>query len=71
MVGKTTAAKSVVQSAIITEKVLRELIPVIVTDLLPTNVRGVNLVMFVRCQVPWPFFSRELCRKVHIVRGGK
>ena len=22
---------------------------------------------FVRCQIPWPFFSRELCRKTHIV----
>ena len=34
--GKTTAVKFVSQSVIITEKILRELIPVIITDLLPT-----------------------------------
>ena len=21
---------------------------------------------FLRCQIPWPFFNRELCRKAHI-----
>ena len=36
VIGKTTAVKFVSQSVIITEKMLRKLIPVIVADLLPT-----------------------------------
>ena len=37
MIGKTTAVKFVSQSVFITEKILREIIPVIVTYLLPTQ----------------------------------
>ena len=27
----------------------------------------VTKIPFVRCQIPWPFGSRELCRNAHIV----
>ena len=36
VIGKTIAVKFVSQYVIITQKILRELIPVIVTDLWPT-----------------------------------
>ena len=38
--------------------------------LVPGNIRQNHLIgnhPFVSRQIPWPFFSRELCRKAHIV----